>query len=124
MSTGRLCCRRGQPASRSACKPSFAPAQQNSHRFWFYACSMGGWNGNCFPYAYALYSVGGYGTSTPNYYKIAAYGGVSGCNATNQWCFVCEPPYEDPVRSACLRRILESCPLCAASCRNLLESTV
>ena len=36
--------------------------------------SLGGWNYNCFPYAYARYSVGGYGNNTPNYWKIATFG--------------------------------------------------
>jgi hypothetical protein len=62
--------------------------------------SMGGWNGNCMPYAYAYYSVGGYGTQTPNYYKIAAYGGLSGCTEETEYCYVCEPPYEDPVSAS------------------------
>jgi len=58
--------------------------------------SMGGWNYNCFPYLYARYSVGGYGPSTPNYWKINKYGGgtLDGCNAGNQYCYVCEPPSE------------------------------
>merc|ERR1719361_1140620 len=43
--------------------------------------SMGGWNYNCWPYMYTRYSVGGYGTHTPNYWKIQQYGGCSidGC---------------------------------------------
>jgi len=58
--------------------------------------SMGGWNYNCFPYLYARYSVGGYGTSTPNYWEINQYGGgnVNNCVESNQWCYVCEPPSE------------------------------
>eukprot|EP01123_Difflugia_compressa_P008427 TRINITY_DN2502_c0_g1_i1.p1 TRINITY_DN2502_c0_g1~~TRINITY_DN2502_c0_g1_i1.p1 ORF type:complete len:490 (-),score=104.92 TRINITY_DN2502_c0_g1_i1:31-1353(-) len=58
--------------------------------------SVGGWNYNCFPYLYAYYSVGGYGTSTPNYWKIQQFGGgsLSGCTAANQYCYVCEPPSE------------------------------
>jgi len=58
--------------------------------------SVGGWNYNCFPYLYAYYSVGGYGTSTPNYWKIQQYGGgsLSGCTAANEYCYVCEPPSE------------------------------
>jgi len=57
---------------------------------------MGGWNYNCYPYLYARYSVGGYGTSTPNYWKINQYGGgnISNCVESNQWCYVCEPPSE------------------------------
>ena len=56
--------------------------------------SMGGWNYNCFPSLYMRYSVGGYGTSTPNYWKIQKFGGgsLSGCTEANQWCYVCEPP--------------------------------
>ncbi len=32
--------------------------------------SLGGWDFNCFPYSYTRYSVAGYGTSTPNYWKV------------------------------------------------------
>jgi hypothetical protein len=32
--------------------------------------SMGGWDYNCFPFMYAHYSVGGYGTTTPNFWTI------------------------------------------------------
>jgi hypothetical protein len=56
--------------------------------------SMGGWNWNCWPYAYATYSVGGYGSATPNYYKIEAYGDLSDCTEDNQYCMVCEPDSE------------------------------
>jgi len=58
--------------------------------------SMGGWNFNCYPYLYMKYSVGGYGTATPNYWKIQQFGGgsTSGCTAANQYCYVCEPPSE------------------------------
>lgn len=58
--------------------------------------SMGGWNYNCFPYMYARYSVGGYGTHTPNYWKIQKYGGgsVDGCTRENQYCWTCEPESE------------------------------
>lgn len=47
---------------------------------------MGGWNYNCFPNAYTRYSVGGYGTTTPNYWKIDQYGGgdVNSCVESNQ----------------------------------------
>jgi len=57
---------------------------------------MGGWNYNCFPYMYARYSVGGYGTDTPNYYKIQQFGGgdINKCVEANQFCYVCEPPSE------------------------------
>ncbi|KAF0712921.1 hypothetical protein As57867_004587, partial [Aphanomyces stellatus] len=57
--------------------------------------SVGGWNYNCWPYSYATYSVAGYGTTTPNYWKVAAYGDLSGCNDSNNWCYVCEPPSEN-----------------------------
>jgi len=58
--------------------------------------SMGGWNYNCFPYFYARYSVGGYGTSTPNYWKIQQFGqgSLDNCDESNQFCYVCEPPSE------------------------------
>ncbi|KAF9162486.1 hypothetical protein DFQ26_003508 [Actinomortierella ambigua] len=61
--------------------------------------SMGGWNYNCWPYTYAYYSVGGYGTSTPNYWKIIQEGGgsLAGCTEANQWCYVCEPKRENTV---------------------------
>ena len=36
--------------------------------------SVGGWDYNCFSYIYARYSVGGYGTHTPNYWSINKYG--------------------------------------------------
>ena len=36
--------------------------------------SIGGWDYNCFSYVYAHYSVGGYGTHTPNYWSINKYG--------------------------------------------------
>ncbi|KAF9209558.1 hypothetical protein BGZ49_003343 [Haplosporangium sp. Z 27] len=54
--------------------------------------SVGGWNYGCFPYAYTYYTVGGYGTSTPNFYKIQQFGGsVSDCTEANMWCYTCEP---------------------------------
>lgn len=58
--------------------------------------SMGGWNYNCWPYLYTRYSVGGYGTSTPNYWKIQKYGGgdVNKCVESNMWCYTCEPESE------------------------------
>merc|ERR1719189_1494250 len=58
--------------------------------------SMGGWNYNCWPYMYTRYSVGGYGTHTPNYWKIQQYGGgsIDGCKESNMWCYTCEPPSE------------------------------
>jgi len=58
--------------------------------------SMGGWNYNCWPYMYARYSVGGYGTSTPNYWKIQQYGqgSLDNCKESNMWCYTCEPPSE------------------------------
>lgn len=59
--------------------------------------SMGGWNYNCFGYAYARYSIGGYGEHTPNYWKLEQYGGgtADGCKAENMFCFSCEPPSEN-----------------------------
>jgi hypothetical protein len=59
--------------------------------------SMGGWNLNCFNYAYMQYSVGGYGPDTPNYWKIQKFGNgdKANCNETNQYCWVCEPPSEN-----------------------------
>lgn len=55
--------------------------------------SIGGWDYNCFPYAYMRYSIGSYLTS-PNYYKItenSTTGDDAGCIAGNQYCYVCEP---------------------------------
>eukprot|EP01063_Lacrimia_lanifica_P037658 TRINITY_DN77_c0_g1_i4.p1 TRINITY_DN77_c0_g1~~TRINITY_DN77_c0_g1_i4.p1 ORF type:complete len:542 (+),score=264.95 TRINITY_DN77_c0_g1_i4:50-1675(+) len=59
--------------------------------------SMGGWNAGCNPYFYARYSVGGYGTHTPNYWEIEQYGGgdLNNCVESNQFCYVCEPPSEN-----------------------------
>jgi hypothetical protein len=58
--------------------------------------SMGGWNYNCWPYMYTRYSVGGYGTHTPNYWKITQYGkgSLDNCKEDNMWCYTCEPPSE------------------------------
>ncbi|KAG0337300.1 hypothetical protein BG004_007700 [Podila humilis] len=62
--------------------------------------SMGGWNYGCFPYAYTYYSVGGYGTATPNYYKIIENGGsLDKCVEANMWCYTCEPKSEGTVLS-------------------------
>ncbi|KAI9329172.1 hypothetical protein BDR26DRAFT_923023 [Obelidium mucronatum] len=57
--------------------------------------SMGGWNYNCFPHFYMKYSIAHFGKG-PNYWKITKYGGgsASGCNASNMWCYVCEPESE------------------------------
>ncbi len=59
--------------------------------------SIGGWNFNCYPYLYAYYSVGGYGTNTPNYWEIKKYGNgdIKNCVEENQYCYVCEPPTEN-----------------------------
>ncbi|KAF9351748.1 hypothetical protein BGX26_010275 [Mortierella sp. AD094] len=58
--------------------------------------SVGGWNYGCFPYVYTYYSVGGYGTSTPNYYKIQENGGsLAACTEANMWCYTCEPKSEN-----------------------------
>jgi len=58
--------------------------------------SMGGWNYNCFPYFYAKYSVGGYGKSTPNYWKVQEFcnDDITNANRDNQYCYVCEPKSE------------------------------
>jgi len=49
--------------------------------------SMGGWNYNCWPYMYTRYSVGGYGTATPNYWKVEQYGqgNLDNCKEENMW---------------------------------------
>jgi hypothetical protein len=56
--------------------------------------SLGGWDYNCFPYAYTRYSVAGYGTDTPNYWKITEYcgGSIDNASPANEWCYTCEPP--------------------------------
>jgi hypothetical protein len=56
--------------------------------------SMGGWDGSCWPLPYTVYSVGGYGTSTPNYFKIQQYcnGQISNASPANEFCYTCEPP--------------------------------
>ncbi|KAI9232325.1 MAG: hypothetical protein BYD32DRAFT_491316 [Podila humilis] len=60
--------------------------------------SVGGWNYGCFPYTYTYYSVGGYGTTTPNYYKILENGGsLDKCTEANMWCYTCEPQKEGTV---------------------------
>jgi len=58
--------------------------------------SMGGWNYNCWPYMYTRYSVAGYGTATPNYWKIKQFGqgNIANCKEDNMWCYTCEPPSE------------------------------
>jgi len=58
--------------------------------------SMGGWNYNCWPYMYTRYSVGGYGTATPNYWKVTQYcsGSLDNAKESNMWCYTCEPPSE------------------------------
>lgn len=58
--------------------------------------SMGGWNYNCWPALYTRYSIGGYGTSTPNYWKIQQYGqgNIDNCDESNMWCWSCEPESE------------------------------
>ena len=54
--------------------------------------TMGGWNYNCFPNPYMIDSVGGYGTSTPNFWKIKNLvgGDRTKCTLDNQYCYVCE----------------------------------
>ncbi|KAG0301731.1 hypothetical protein BGZ98_008085 [Dissophora globulifera] len=60
--------------------------------------SVGGWNYGCFPYLYTYYSVGGYGTTTPNYYKIQDNGGsLAACTEANMWCYTCEAKSENTV---------------------------
>jgi len=60
--------------------------------------SVGGWNYGCFPYLYTYYSVGGYGTTTPNYYKIQENGGsLAACTEANMWCYTCEPQDQNTV---------------------------
>ncbi|KAJ3075543.1 hypothetical protein HDU98_007789 [Podochytrium sp. JEL0797] len=57
--------------------------------------SMGGWDYNCWPWAYALNSIFNYGSSTPTYQStIQKYGGgnMANCNVANQFCYACEPP--------------------------------
>jgi len=63
--------------------------------------SMGGWNYNCYPYMYARYSVAGYGQHTPNYWKIKKYGqgDIDNCDASNMFCYTCEPPSENSTLS-------------------------
>ena len=39
-------------------------------------------------------SIAGYGTHTPNYWKIEKFGGPDGCTEANQYCWVCEPESE------------------------------
>jgi len=58
--------------------------------------SLGGWNYNCWPYMYTRYSVGGYGTATPNYWKVQQYcqGSLDSADESNMWCYTCEPPSE------------------------------
>ncbi|KAI9330414.1 hypothetical protein BDR26DRAFT_871523 [Obelidium mucronatum] len=57
--------------------------------------SMGGWDYNCWPYAYAKYSIDNYSHSSPTYQStIQKYGGgnFASCNEANQFCYACEPP--------------------------------
>ncbi|KAJ3058739.1 hypothetical protein HDU99_006675, partial [Rhizoclosmatium hyalinum] len=57
--------------------------------------SMGGWDYNCWPWAYAQYSIFNYGSTTPTFQStIGTYAGgdIAKCNAGNQWCYACEPP--------------------------------
>ncbi|KAI9327260.1 hypothetical protein BDR26DRAFT_96688 [Obelidium mucronatum] len=54
--------------------------------------SVGGWDYNCWPYTYLRYSINPYGG--PNAEVIQKYGNgnIDNCNASNQWCYACEPP--------------------------------
>ncbi|KAJ3294148.1 hypothetical protein HDU79_011408 [Rhizoclosmatium sp. JEL0117] len=57
--------------------------------------SMGGWDYNCWPWAYAQYSIFNYGSTTPTFQStIGTYAGgdIAKCNAGNQFCYACEPP--------------------------------
>ncbi|KAI9350674.1 hypothetical protein BDR26DRAFT_914844 [Obelidium mucronatum] len=57
--------------------------------------SMGGWDYNCWPYAYAKYSINDYGSTTPTYQStIQKYAGgdINKCDESNQYCWACEPP--------------------------------
>ncbi|KAJ3065967.1 hypothetical protein HDU98_010694 [Podochytrium sp. JEL0797] len=57
--------------------------------------AMGGWDYNCWPWAYAQHSIFNYGSSTPTFQStIQKYGGglITGCNEANQFCYACEPP--------------------------------
>ncbi|KAJ3065966.1 hypothetical protein HDU98_010693 [Podochytrium sp. JEL0797] len=57
--------------------------------------SMGGWDYNCWPWAYAQYSIFNYGSTTATFQStIQKYGGgtMAGCNEANQFCYACEPP--------------------------------
>ncbi|KAJ3031141.1 UNVERIFIED_CONTAM: hypothetical protein HDU68_006272 [Siphonaria sp. JEL0065] len=57
--------------------------------------SMGGWDYNCWPYAYAKYSIDMYSHTSATYQStIQKYGSgaFSNCNESNQYCYACEPP--------------------------------
>ncbi|KAJ3064033.1 hypothetical protein HDU98_000219 [Podochytrium sp. JEL0797] len=57
--------------------------------------SMGGWDYNCWPWAYAQYSIFNYGSTTPTFQSTIqqyAQGSIAGCNESNQFCYACEPP--------------------------------
>ncbi|KAI8617615.1 hypothetical protein BC830DRAFT_1112881 [Chytriomyces sp. MP71] len=57
--------------------------------------SMGGWDYNCWPWAYMQKSIYDYGTTTATFQStIGTYGGgdPSKCNESNQFCYACEPP--------------------------------
>jgi hypothetical protein len=53
------------------------------------------------PYFYTRYSVAGYGTSTPNYWKIQEYcgGDVNNASPENLFCYTCEPPDQNSTYS-------------------------
>ena len=55
------------------------------------------WDFNCFGYLYTRYSVGGYGSSTPNFWKIQqnCAGSVDNASPENEWCYTCEPQSAD-----------------------------
>jgi hypothetical protein len=57
--------------------------------------SLGGWDFSCFPMLYTRYSVGGYGPTAPNYFKIVENcgGSVDNASPANEFCYTCEPVY-------------------------------
>ncbi|KAI9346861.1 hypothetical protein BDR26DRAFT_855241 [Obelidium mucronatum] len=54
--------------------------------------SMGGWDYNCWPYTYLRYSIAPYGGPNADVIKQYGNGNIDNCNASNQWCYACEPP--------------------------------
>jgi len=64
--------------------------------------SLGGWDGSCFPLLYERNSVAGFGTGTPNYFKVDEYcgGDPTQGSPANEFCYVCEPPAENETMNA------------------------